>query len=277
MDYQQSPTQQINQQVRNVQPTQHVQQAQYVQQAQQFQQQQQGQTVQERQQTQQLQRTNQTQELQGQQLQANQLNQPNQLNPLNQSMGLNEALGFLMARYQALDGSSRRQTGDIAQIKAKLDRLDKLDSLAGIEQLLNAFQGSNLNNVVTREEFNKAINYLHKEVVTRLNTVQQNQQLLINELRQLRQGTNNGSNEGATSFVDSKLNGLNGFNKTQQVNQVKPLANTRLEAGTGMAVKVSLPMIGDVNVNLPIPLKFVKPVVVGILIFIAILIIWASM
>ena len=216
---------------------------------------------------------------------SNQLNSPNQVNPSNQAMGLNEALGFLMNKFQSLDGSSRRQTGDIAQIKAKLDRLDRLDSLAGVEDLLNSFQGNNFNNVVTREEFNKAINYLHREVVTRLNTVQQNQQLLINELRQLRQLANtssaisNASNEG-TSPTNSGFNALNalrglGLNKTQQVNQGKnPLANA---AKMGTAVKVSLPMIGDVNVNLPIPLKFVKPVIIGILIFIGIVIILVSM
>lgn len=272
MDYQQLPTQQTNQQVRevrDVQQTQHVQQAQQFQQ-QQYQQTQQPQPQQQQQQYQQgQQQYPQPQQFQPNQVtqvaQLNQLNSPNQTNPSNQSMGLNEALGFLMNKFQSLDGSSRRQTGDIAQIKGKLDRLDRLDSLAGVEELLNSFQGNNFNNVVTREEFNKAINYLHREVVTRLNTVQQNQQLLINELRQLRQVTSNVSNTPNASNVSNEGQGKN------------QLISAATKLGTGTAVKVSLPMIGDVNVNLPIPLKFVKPVIIGILIFIGIVIILVSM
>lgn len=168
----------------------------------------------------------------------------------NQPMGINEALATLMSKVQSIDGSMRRQSGEIAQIKNKL-----LENQSIVEA------AETNNEQITRQEFNKAINYVCNEIAKQTTT---HQQALSNELRQIKHHLESINTDTTTSNKTSTAKA----NLTQNIGQSKIMGLSNGQA----SVKVSLPLIGNVQLPLPIPAKFVKPAAITGLVLFALII-----
>jgi hypothetical protein len=168
----------------------------------------------------------------------------------NQPMGINEALATLMSKVQSIDGSMRRQSGDIAQLKNKL-----LENQSIVES------AQTNNEQITRQEFNKAINYVCNEIAKQATT---HQQALSNDLRQIKHHLESINTDTTTS---NKTSGAKA-NLTQNIGQNKVMGLF----GGQASVKVSLPLIGNVQLPLPIPIKFIKPAAITGLVLFALII-----
>lgn len=185
-----------------------------------------------------------------QQVQQVQQVQQGQQSQQNQPLSISDTLATLMSKVQSLDGSMRRQTGDIAHIKNKV-----LNNQSTVE-------AAESNQQLTREEFIRAINYVVTEMAKQLNN---NQQVLTNELKQIKQQV---ESVAANSATNKGSNAKANLNQNVVQNKVMGLF------GGQTSVKVTLPLIGNVQLPLPIPAKFIKPAAVGGLVLFALILIF---
>ena len=154
--------------------------------------------------------------------------------PINTS----DLVAHIATQTQAINGSMRRQTGDIALIRTKLEELSSLE----------AALSESSSNQVTRQDFNKAINYLHNEIVKQSSI---NQQLLVTELRQVKLHL-----ESINSAVSQDL-----FSNKPSPAKAYFLAKESRNADAGQSyIRVSLPVVGDVH----FPTRFIKPAIIGL-------------
>ncbi|KAF0250020.1 MAG: hypothetical protein FD167_586 [bacterium] len=166
-------------------------------------------------------------------------------NPVNTS----DLVAHIATQTQAINGSMRRQTGDIALIRTRLEDLSSLEAALS--------EGSS--NQVTRQDFNKAINYLYNEIVKQSSI---NQQFLVTELRLVKLHL-----ESINSAVSQDL-----FSNKPSPAKAHLSAQSK-NADTGQSyIRVSLPVVGDVH----LPTKFIKPGLVGLVLFVVVLVFLGS-
>lgn len=173
----------------------------------------------------------------------------------NQAISINDPLSFLMGKVQSIEGSMRRQTGDIAQIKNKL-----LENQSLVEDVTTDKE------YITREEFNKAINYVCALVQKQSSD---NQQVLTNHFKELKQHFGSINPSTATSS--------NVFNPKANLTQITVGNKMMSIFPSQTSVRVSLPLLGDIHLPLPIPVKFIKPaLIIGLVLFALIIIFLGS-
>lgn len=126
--------------------------------------------------------------------------------------------------FNELGGSIRRSNGNINSLTKRLDEFPSLLS-----------QSSQ----VTKEEFNKAINYVCKSMLTNQQVLVTNQQTMLNELNQIKAQIQSFSQLAKTSAV------------------TKPqLPNA---SNSSKYIEIPIPKMGIVKVDY----KFIKPALVG--------------
>lgn len=189
---------------------------------------------------------NQQMAVQSSQNQHNQQVQSSQANQQNQSPEFTEPMEALMTKVKHIEGSMRRQSGDICEIKKLLEN-----------QQLNV-QSAESDQQLTRQEFTKAINYMVGEITKQAKS---SQQVLTNELKEIKQQLESVTASSVVKTSNAKAN-LN-----QHLVQSKLMGFS-----TGDSVKLTVPLIGNVQLPLPVPIKFIKPIAIGGLVLFALII-----